>query len=144
MFHQGQYFPKNVKKYKGNLKNIYYRSGWELKMMQHFDFNPNILEWSSEELGIPYYVPEDNSVHRYFPDFIVKLKKRDGSIHTYMYEVKPKKQTAPPKKPNRNSKKYIQESFQYYINDLKWKAATNYCKQLGWTFALLTEDDIGM
>lgn len=140
-YYQGRYYPKNPKKYKGDTSKIIYRSGWEKKLMIHFDLNPHVLEWSSEEIIIPYFVPEDNQIHRYFPDFVATIKQKDGKIRTYMYEVKPEKQTKPPRK---NSKYYIEESFQYYINGLKWKAASTFCADKGWTFALLTERDLGV
>lgn len=142
-YYQGRFFPRNPSKYRGNIKEIIYRSGWEKKLMQHFDMNPNVLEWSSEELAIPYFVPEDNKIHRYFPDFIAKVKQKDGKERVYMYEVKPEKQTKPPKM-SKNNPKFIEESFKYYINELKWKAASAYCEQRGWTFALLTENDLGV
>ena len=50
----------------------------------------NIVEWGSEEIAIPYRSPIDNRVHRYFPDFYVKLKETTGKIKKYIIEVKPK------------------------------------------------------
>ena len=46
--------------------------------MVYCDLNENILEWGSEEIAIPYRSPIDNKVHRYFPDFYVKLKETTG------------------------------------------------------------------
>ena len=59
--------------------------------MVYCDLNENILEWGSEEIAIPYRSPIDNRVHRYFPDFYVKLKETTGKIKKYIIEVKPKK-----------------------------------------------------
>ena len=46
--------------------------------MVYCDKNDNILEWASEEIAIPYRSPIDNRVHRYFPDFYMKVKERGG------------------------------------------------------------------
>ena len=75
--------------------------------MVYCDLNENILEWGSEEIAIPYRSPIDNKVHRYFPDFYVKLKETTGKIKKYIIEVKPKKQLKPPKKPKRQTKGYL-------------------------------------
>ena len=42
--------------------------------MVYCDNNPNILEWGSEEIIIPYKSPLDKKVHRYFPDFFIKYR----------------------------------------------------------------------
>ena len=77
MSYSGRYIPSNKKKYKGNPTTIYYRSLWERKFMVYCDKNPRILEWGSEELIIPYRLPTDGRIHRYFPDFYVKVKRAD-------------------------------------------------------------------
>ena len=53
MSYKGIYRPSNPKKYKGDSKNIIYRSLWERKFMNYCDLNENILEWASEEFWIP-------------------------------------------------------------------------------------------
>ena len=63
--------------------------------MVYCDLNENILEWGSEEIAIPYRSPVDRKIHRYFPDFYVKLKETTGKIKKYIIEVKPKKQLKP-------------------------------------------------
>ena len=65
--------------------------------MRYCDRNNNIISWASEEFSIPYVSPVDNRVHRYFPDYLIKVKESTGKIKTYVVEVKPKKQTTPPK-----------------------------------------------
>ena len=72
--------------------------------MVYCDLNENILEWGSEEIAIPYRSPVDRKIHRYFPDFYVKLKETTGKIKKYIIEVKPKKQLKPPTKPKRKTK----------------------------------------
>ena len=83
--------------------------------MVYCDLNENILEWGSEEIVIPYRSPIDNRVHRYFPDFYVKLKETTGKIKKYIIEVKPKKQLKPPVKPKRQTKGYLREAYEMLV-----------------------------
>ena len=75
--------------------------------MKYCDNNEHILEWGSEEIVIPYRCPTDGRVHRYYPDFYVKLRDKDNVLKKYIIEIKPRKQTEPPKKPSRQTKKYL-------------------------------------
>ena len=95
--------PTKPKKYKGDVTNIICRSSWERRFCNWCDINENILEWGSEEFWIPYRAP-DGRVHRYFPDFIIKVKENTGKLKTYVIEVKPLKQTKEPKKRKRVTK----------------------------------------
>ena len=142
--YKGYYRPKNPKKYKGDASNIIYRSSWERRCMIYFDQNPNILEWQSEEFAIPYRSPIDGKVHRYFPDFLIKVKNTKGLVETHLIEVKPFYQTQPPKQPSRKSKKFITEVKTYGINTAKWKYAQEYCKDRGWKFQIITENELGL
>lgn len=143
MAYKGKYKPKNPEKYKGNPDNIIWRSTWEARVMKQLDENPNVLWWGSEELFIRYYNPLDNKIHRYFPDFVVKVKKKDETLMTYLLEVKPEVQTKPPTQ-KKKTKRYLEESKTYIINQSKWKAATEFCKDHGWEFKVLTEKDLGI
>lgn len=118
---KSKYKPSFPKKYKGNANNIICRSSWERKFCRYCDLNENILEWGSEEFYIPYISPVDRRVHKYFPDFIIKVKESTGQIKTYVIEVKPKKQTQPPKKPKRQTKSYIFECTTWEVNKAKWR-----------------------
>lgn len=142
MAYKTRYTIKNPTKYIGDPTNIICRSLWERRVCKYLDENSNVSRWGSEELIIPYYSPVDKKMHKYFPDFIAEIKSKDGVVKTYIVEVKPKKQTEPPKKPKRKTKSYIQESLTYIVNTEKWKAAENYCKKNKWEFIILTEDDI--
>ena len=53
--------------------------------MTWLDNNDSIIEWGSEELVIPYRSPVDNRVHRYFPDFYVKVKQKDDTIKVMVF-----------------------------------------------------------
>jgi hypothetical protein len=99
-----------------------------------------VSQWASEEFCIPYRSPVDNRVHRYFPDFWVK--KQDGTV--VVIEVKPAVQVEPPKQPNRMTRRYVNEVFEYGKNQAKWKAAREYCEDRGWLFMVMTERELGI
>jgi hypothetical protein len=142
--HKGRFSPKNPKKYKGDPTNIIYRSSWEKKTMKYLDEKDAVLEWSSEEIVIPYICPTDNKRHRYFPDFLVKARMKNGNIQTMIWEVKPKKETREPQKRKRITKQYITEVMTWGKNTAKWSAASEYCLDRGWIFQLITEDELGI
>ena len=142
--HKSRYKPSHPKKYKGDVNNIICRSSWERKFCRWCDLTENILEWGSEEFFIPYLSPVDNRVHRYFPDFIVKLKESSGKIKTLIVEVKPKKQTIPPKTPKRRTKSYLYECKTYAVNLAKWQAAKEFCDDRKIEFKIITEDELGI
>jgi hypothetical protein len=142
--YSGKYSPRNPGKYAGNPANITYRSLWERKVMVMLDDRDDVIEWSSEEIIIPYRSPLDKQIHRYFPDFFYKVKKPDGTIECKMVEVKPFKQTIEPTRPKdrRSSKKYIREVTTYLVNKAKWDAAESYCATKGWEFIKITEHNL--
>lgn len=141
MAYSGKFRPRNIKKYKGDYNNIFYRSSWECKYMSFLDSDPRIIEWSSEEIIIPYRSPVDNRMHRYFVDFYVKMQTVNGP-KVFLVEIKPKKQSNPPTPKKRVTKQYIQEVATWGVNQAKWQAATEYCLDRGWQFQVLTEDDL--
>jgi hypothetical protein len=144
MAYRGKYQPSFPRKYKGNSSNIIYRSLWERKFMKYCDLNENILEWASEEIALPYRSPLDNKIHRYFPDFYIKVKESSGAVKKMLIEVKPKKQTVQPKPQNIKTKGYIYEAREYVRNQAKWKAAKNFCEDHQWEFKVITEDELGI
>ena len=143
-YYQGKFKPKNPEKYAGDPTNIIYRSSWELKFMNWCDSSTNVLKYSSEETIIPYRCPTDNRLHRYFVDFRIQIRSRDGSIKTYLVEVKPDGQTKPPVYPGRKTKRYLTEAMTFMKNQAKWEAAVNYCKDRGWEFKIITEKELGL
>ena len=112
--------------------------------MMHLDNNPNVVEWSNEEIVIPYLSPVDNRWHRYFPDFFVRTRNKNGLLEAMILEVKPKKQSMPPQPKKRVTKQYINEVMTWGINEAKWKAAVEYCKDRKWAFKVITEEDLGI
>lgn len=144
--YKGFFKPKNPHKYRGDPTNIIYRSRWELLAMGRFDIDPNVIWWSSEETIIPYRSPKDNRIHRYFVDFTVNIRNIKGTTETVLIEVKPAKQTVPPviQENKRKSKTYINEVVQWGVNSAKWKAAKEYCKDRGYHFKIITENELGI
>jgi len=142
--YKSRYYPSFPNKYKGNPNNIICRSSWERRFCKWCDLNENILQWGSEEFSIPYISPIDNRIHKYFPDFIVKLRESSGKIRTYVIEVKPKKQTRPPKPGKRKTKSFIYETMEYAKNQAKWKAAEEFCADRMIEFKIITEDELGI
>jgi len=141
---QGKYKVRNEAKYNGDASNVIYRSSWELKFLVWCDNNPNVVSFSSEEIIIPYKSPVDGKYHRYFVDFMIKIKTKDNTIRTYLVEVKPKRQTQPPEIKKRITKQYINEVTTWGVNQSKWKAAIDYCLDRGWEFKILTEQDLNV
>jgi hypothetical protein len=141
---KGFFKPQFPHKYKGNPTQIVYRSSWELKLMNHLDKHPDVMEWQSEEFFIPYRSPVDRKIHRYFPDFLVKKREANGAVKTVLIEVKPEKQTKPPKHPGKVTKRYINEVYTWGVNKAKWNAAEEYCLDRGWTFHVFTEKQLGI
>jgi hypothetical protein len=135
---KGKFQPKNPSKYKGNPTNIIFRSKWEADVFRFCDMNTDIVKWSSEEIIIPYVSPLDGRVHRYFPD--IWVQKADKSC--MIIEIKPYKQTLEPEIPKRKSRAFLNEAATYVVNQAKWKAANEYCKDRGWKFTLMTEKEI--
>ena len=141
---QGKYKPSNPEKYKGDVCNIIYRSSWERKFLYYCDMNKNIIEYSSEEVVIPYRSPVDNRYHRYFPDFYIKVKESNGTIKKKIIEIKPFKQCIEPKVKKITSKSYIYEVVEYAKNQAKWNAAKEWCLDHGYEFKVLTENELGI
>ena len=110
--------------------------------MVYCDKNEKILEWGSEEIIIPYRSPKDGRVHRYFPDFYMKVRQRDGTNKKFVIEVKPKAQCVRPSKKGKHYGKYLREARRYAINESKWDAAREFCLDRGYKFRILTEDHL--
>jgi hypothetical protein len=141
---QGKYKVRNVEKYMGDPTNVIYRSSWELKFLNWCDNNPSVVSFSSEEIVIPYKSPVDGKYHRYFVDFMIKIRTKDDITKTYLVEIKPKKQTMPPEHKKRITKQYITEVVTWGVNQAKWKAASEYCLDRGWEFKILSEKDLNV
>lgn len=144
MSYKGYFKPRNPSKYKGDPTNIIYRSRWESKFMNYLDSHPDVLQWSSEELIIPYRSPVDGKMHRYFPDFLVRKQNPQGVIETLLIEIKPASQTKEPVKKKTINKAYISEVMTWGVNQAKWKAAKEFCDDRKWKFVILTEKELNI
>ena len=144
MSYKGKYKPSYPRKYKGDPTNIIYRSLWERYFMRYCDMNTNILEWGSEEIVVPYQSPIDNRYHRYFPDFYIKVREKNGKIKKMIIEIKPFKQCVEPKVQKKKTKGYIYEVMEYAKNQAKWEAAKEWCLDRGYEFKVLTENELGI
>ena len=145
MSYNGKYYPRYPKKYKGDPTNIVYRSLWERKFMNYCDLTENVSEWQSEEFWIPYRSPIDNRVHRYYPDFYIKYKDSSGKRRSVVIEVKPKSQTKmPPQNPKKRTKSWAYSVRTYAVNQAKWKAAREFCKDRNIEFKIMTEHELGI
>jgi hypothetical protein len=133
---QGIYTPKHPEKYIGNHQPKY-RSGWELTFMTFCDTNKNVLYWASEALRIPYKHPMTGKPTIYIPDFFVVYQNKHGQKIAEVVEIKPKKQSIIESKVS-NAKDRIVVA----INHAKWASAMAYCKAQGYTFRVITEDDL--
>jgi hypothetical protein len=138
MAYKGKWKPKNLGKYEGNPFKITYRSLWERQAFKWCDENPKIHSWSSEEVTVPYISKTDGKRHNYFPD--LKITYTNGK--TSLIEIKPKRQTKPPKVKSRKTSRYIKEVYAYGMNTSKWEYAKEYAKDRGWGFEIWTEDTL--
>jgi len=138
MAYSGTYTVKNKSKYRGNADKVVYRSLWERDCMKHFDKDPTVVKWSSEEVVVPYFYDIDRRMHRYFVDFLVTYT----SGVTLLIEVKPKKETSVPEYKGTKTRKYISESMTFVQNQNKWTAAVEYAKDRQWEFVVWTEDTL--
>lgn len=144
MAYKGLFKPRNPHKYRGDPTNIVYRSRWESRFMSFLDDEKDVLEWSSEEFFIPYRCRTDNRIHRYFPDFKVRMKNNKGQTVTKIIEIKPLKQCFAPVKPKRLTKRYLNEALTYAKNKSKWEHAEEWCKNRGYEFVIMTEKELGL
>jgi hypothetical protein len=144
-YRQGRFRPQNPKKYGGDPTNIVYRSSYELKFMQYCDLTESVISYQSEEFWIPYRSPLDGKTHRYFPDFFLKYKDKDGKMRNLVVEIKPAKELKmPDTNPKKRTKSWAYSVKMWAINQAKWSAAKEYCADRGWEFRIFTELELGI
>lgn len=135
-FAQGIFVPRNPDKYIGNHKPKY-RSGWEFTFMQFCDNNKNVIKWASESIRIPYRHPLTGKITNYVPDFFILYENKFGKQFAEIVEIKPKKQSL-----IESRKASARDIAVVAVNHAKWASAKAYCKQFGFTFRVITEDDL--
>jgi hypothetical protein len=141
-FKQGVFNCINKQKYKGTYP-ILYRSSYEIRFMRWADMNPSVLSWGSESVIIPYHNPLTGRTSRYFVDFNLTLKDKNGAIRKFLVEIKPAVQTIPPK-PSRNTKALLRRQAEYVKNRAKWDAAKQFAVKKDSEFVILTEKHLGL
>ena len=139
--YKGLFKPLNPQKYKGNVKNIVYRSSWEKRFMNYCDKTKEVVEWGSEEFSI-FYRGVDNKPHRYFPDFFMKVRQPNATYKKFLVEIKPKYQTRKPQPGKIKSAYFKRALLTYETNRRKWSTAFAWCKKRNMTFKILTEDHL--
>lgn len=135
-FAQGKYTLKNPEKYAGG-RTPTYRSSWEWAMMRFCDENPNVKQWASEAIKIPYRHPLTGKYTIYVPDFFIAYSDRNGKQRVELVEVKPENHTD-----RRKLGKSRANQAHWVVNQAKWEAARAWCKQQNITFRVITEQDI--
>ncbi|MFA5025073.1 MAG: TnsA endonuclease N-terminal domain-containing protein [Candidatus Shapirobacteria bacterium] len=135
------FVPKNLDKFVGT--HAVCRSSWERKFCEYCDKTSSIILWSSESIRILYYDVVKKKSRSYYPDFMVRIKTKDGNINNYIIEIKPEKECKVPAR-KKNDSYYLKEWVTYTRNLAKWKAADEYCKKNGIEFKILTEKSLGI
>lgn len=144
-WYSGEFNPKNIDKYVGDVNDIIYRSKWEYKFCLYCDNEERIKKWSMESIKIPYDVIYNGNyvTKTYIPDFWVQIEKIDGETEEIVFEIKPQKELEEPIEPKKMSIKSLQ-NYEYrlktYLKNInKWEAADKYCKKRGMSFHVITE-----
>jgi hypothetical protein len=135
-FAKGKFTPKNPQKYVG-LKNPTYRSSWEWAFMNFCDNHASIQKWASEPVKIPYKNPVTGRQTIYVPDFFIQYLDKKGKLITEIIEIKPQNQQLM-EKVGRNSARISA----FVVNQAKWAAANQWCRNSGLKFRVLNETDI--
>ena len=135
-FAHGKFTMKNPDKYVG-LKTPTYRSGWEHSFMRLCDEHPNVYQWASESIKIPYRHPITGKYTIYVPDFFIVYNDKDGRKHAELVEVKPMNQTN-----LRDAGKSIGKQTQVVINHAKWEAASAYARKNKIKFRVVSEEQL--
>lgn len=135
--YSGKYKVKKPEKYDGDPDVVTYRSLWERACFVWCERNPDVVKWSSEEVIVPYYDEASKKKRRYFMDLRIEFANGD----VVLVEIKPKKQTVPPKK-GKNKMRYLEESMTYITNRCKWAAAEKYADVRGMKFMVWHEDTL--
>lgn len=142
----GKYSPINPKKYIGDIDGIIYRSSWELRFCQYCDLETKILKWSSEPISIDYWNPIDKSMHRYHPDYYIRVLDNSGKEQEWILEIKPQNQYKKELKPVLNGKvtekklkAYNDKLSVWIINRCKMEAATKFAESIGYKFGAIDE-----
>jgi hypothetical protein len=131
-YSQGEYTPVNASKYVGKYP-IAYRSSWELSVFRVLDAHPNVTQWASESITIPYMHPLTGKWTFYVPDLLIVFTDKNGVKRAELVEIKPSKETYDDRAKSKRDKAVLA------VNKAKWAAAMAWCHKNGLTFRVLTE-----
>lgn len=133
---RGKYTVRNPEKYVGKNQPTY-RSSWEWHFMRFCDSDARILKWASESISIPYKDPFTNKQTIYVPDFFIQYSDKNGKMQYELIEVKPQNQTLFEKVgKNKNNQ------LQWAKNQVKWRAANEWCARQKIKFRVINEHDL--
>ena len=135
-FAQGKFVPTQPAKYIGN-KTPTYRSSWEWRFMQFCDTHPSIQRWACESIKVPYRNPLTGRNSIYIPDFLIQYVDKNNATQIDIIEIKPQNQAV-----LESVGKNKTRQAQFVQNQAKWSAATNWCKQQGIRFRVVTENEL--
>lgn len=137
-------FMKPLNEYMDSSRDGYveYKSGLERAAFIYADLNPKIAKFSVEPFAIMYQKPEDQKMHRYFPDMFIEFV----SGQKFIVEIKSKGETRPPSKPKQpnpqNMASYKKACLTFMTNQAKWNAAKSFAESQQMKFIILTEDEL--
>jgi hypothetical protein len=86
-FARGKFSPKNQEKYVGT-KTPTYRSSWEHAFMRLCDEHPNVYQWASESIKIPYRHPFTGKYTVYVPDFFIMAKWEAANAYAKQRKIR--------------------------------------------------------
>ena len=104
--------------------------------MTLLDQHPNVINWASESVSIPYINPLTGKRSVYIPDFLIVYQDKHGRKRAELVEVKPAKEAIAENARSKRDKAALM------INTAKWAAAMQWCKKNGFTFRILTENEL--
>lgn len=104
--------------------------------MRVLDHHPNVTQWASESISIPYMHPLTGKWTFYIPDFMIVFVDKHGNKRAEMIEVKPAKEAYADRAKSKKDKLTLA------VNQAKWQAAMAWCHKNGLVFKVLTEDQM--
>ena len=135
---KGIFTPQNKEKYTGTYP-IIYRSSWEHEFMVYCDQHPDVVEWASEPVSIPYKDPTKDikkNQSLYVPDFLVTVITKNKERRTKLIEIKPMAEALT------EHARTTKDAVVKMKNDAKWGAAQAWAMRRGIEFQVMHEGDM--
>ncbi len=130
------YKPVFPEKYVGEYP-IISRSSWEKEFMSYCDHHPDVVEWASEPVKIPYKDPtRERHQSLYVPDFLITVVGKDKNVRRKLIEIKPMSEALT------EHAKTTKDAVVKMKNDAKWASAQAWCMRRGIEFQVLHEGDM--